>query len=176
MPDIWLKVENQEVRQALGRLLAKVEDPAAELIEIGELMVDRTKQRFSTSTAPDGTPWPANSEVTLQRYLGQFSGAISKRTGKATKAGTARLASKKPLIGESHALSTTIRYRLVAGGVEWGSGMPYAAMQQFGGTRRQFPHLWGDIPARPFLGLAAEDTDDVLRILYRGIGHAWDGG
>ena len=166
MADKWLEVENQEVRQALGRLLAKIEDPAAELIEIGELMVDRTKQRFSTSTAPNGTPWPANSEVTLRRYLAQFSG----------KKGVARAANKKPLIGESHALSTTIHYRQITGGIEWGSGMPYAAMQQFGGTKRQFPHLWGDIPARPFLGLAAEDADDVLQILYRGIERAWGGG
>lgn len=29
--------------------------------------------------------------------------------------------------------------------------MQYAAMQQFGGKKSEFPHLWGDIPARPFL-------------------------
>ena len=24
-------------------------------------------------------------------------------------------------------------------------------MQQFGGSKRSYPNLWGDIPARPFL-------------------------
>jgi phage gpG-like protein len=29
-------------------------------------------------------------------------------------------------------------------------------MQQFGGTKAQFPNLWGDIPARPFLPITAD--------------------
>jgi len=38
-------------------------------------------------------------------------------------------------------------------------------MQQFGGTRSAFPNLWGDIPARPFLGISAEDEVAVLDII-----------
>ncbi|MFK3602796.1 hypothetical protein [Pseudomonas sp. AP19] len=36
-----------------------------------------------------------------------------------------------------------------------GSDKPYAAMMQFGGGA-DFPHLWGDIPARPFLPMDAK--------------------
>lgn len=36
--------------------------------------------------------------------------------------------------------------------------MKYAAIQQFGGTKAQFPHLWGDIPARPFLPITPAGT------------------
>jgi phage gpG-like protein len=39
-----------------------------------------------------------------------------------------------------------------------GSTMKYAAMQQFGGKKSQFPHLWGDIPARPFLPITPSGT------------------
>ncbi|MBK3440790.1 phage virion morphogenesis protein [Pseudomonas lactis] len=37
-----------------------------------------------------------------------------------------------------------------------GSNKPYAAMMHFGGTKAEFPHLWGDIPARPYLPMDAE--------------------
>ncbi|KAE9641970.1 hypothetical protein EJA71_20150 [Pseudomonas sp. PB106] len=49
-----------------------------------------------------------------------------------------------------------------------GSNKPYAAMMQFGGERVDFPQLWGDIPARPYLpvsnagDLQAEAEEAVL--------------
>ena len=43
--------------------------------------------------------------------------------------------------------------------------MAYAAMQQFGGTKSQFPHLWGDIPARPFLGISTADKQNIRDII-----------
>jgi phage gpG-like protein len=45
------------------------------------------------------------------------------------------------------------------------STMEYAAMQQFGGSKTEFPNLWGDIPARPFFGIANEDEDAILKII-----------
>ena len=56
----------------------------------------------------------------------------------------------------------------------FGSSMEYAAMHQFGGTKAQFPNLWGDIPARPFLGITAHDENVIEEIvedeILRGIG------
>jgi len=43
-----------------------------------------------------------------------------------------------------------------------GNTMEYSAMQQFGGTKADFPHLWGDIPARPFIGLSDADREMVV--------------
>ncbi|WP_231997044.1 phage virion morphogenesis protein [Pseudomonas arsenicoxydans] len=37
-----------------------------------------------------------------------------------------------------------------------GSNKPYAAMMQFGGDQADFPHLWSDIPARPYLPMDAK--------------------
>lgn len=34
-------------------------------------------------------------------------------------------------------------------------------MMHHGGTKAAFPHLWGDIPARPFLGVSAEDEVNI---------------
>lgn len=35
-------------------------------------------------------------------------------------------------------------------------------MMQFGGTKAQFPHLWGDIPARPYIGFSEDDKQNTL--------------
>ncbi|MES2146141.1 MAG: phage virion morphogenesis protein [Pseudomonadota bacterium] len=41
----------------------------------------------------------------------------------------------------------------------------YAAMMQFGGTKAQFPNLWGNIPARPYLGFSDDNVTDITRII-----------
>ncbi len=41
----------------------------------------------------------------------------------------------------------------------------YAAMQQFGGTKSEFPNLWGDIQPRPFLGISPDDETEILSII-----------
>jgi phage gpG-like protein len=69
-----------------------------------------------------------------------------------------RLASKRPLIGESHALETQIHHQAGAGEVTVSASPVYAAIQQFGGKKSEFPHLWGDIPARPFLPVRPDGT------------------
>ncbi|MDP2794728.1 MAG: transposase [Sulfurisoma sp.] len=44
-----------------------------------------------------------------------------------------------------------------------GSNRLYAGVQQFGASRHQFGRApWGDIPARPFLGISAGDKADTL--------------
>lgn len=37
-----------------------------------------------------------------------------------------------------------------------GSNKPYAAMMHFGGDKDDWPHLWGDIPARPYMPMDAD--------------------
>ena len=59
--------------------------------------------------------------------------------------------SKKPLIGHSGDLCRQFHVSTTPTSVTIGNSMVYAAIQQFGGTKVQFPRLWGNIPARPFL-------------------------
>ncbi|GHT81188.1 hypothetical protein AGMMS49960_20300 [Betaproteobacteria bacterium] len=73
-------------------------------------------------------------------------------------------------------LSESITWRPVPGGVEIGSDQKYAGTQQFGASKGQFgndkfgrPIPWGDIPARPFLGLSAQDETEVMDIIQRHI-------
>ena len=74
----------------------------------------------------------------------------------------------KPLLTGEGLLGDTISYQLNGNdAVEIGSPMEYAAMQQFGGKKSEFPWLWGDIPARPFLGLSDNDSEQILEIINK---------
>lgn len=167
MTMITIEIDDREVLAVFHELARRVDDLSPALKAIGEDMAESTKQRFATSRGPDGQTWPANSDVTLQRYLGLFSGT-RKKDGSLSKKGAARAGSKKPLIGESKSLSTTINYQVVDGGRTLLVGSPekYAAVQQFGAAAREFGKApWGDIPARPFLGVSDEDKRNIMDIL-----------
>ncbi len=142
----------------------------------GEDLVASTMHRFTTSTAPDGTRWAPNTEATYLAYLDRLSGSYSKegqrtgtkrgyadKSGRVAPRGARALMRKRPLIGASKSLSTQIYDRFAGGALEVGSPLVYAAMEQFGGQKSEFPHLWGDIPARPFLGVSAADADKMER-------------
>jgi len=161
---ITIAIDDRAVLAALNDLIGKVSDITPALQDIGEHLTETTKRRFDSSTAPDGSAWAPNTQTTILNYLGGTKGNF-KKDGQLSKKGAARQGSKKPLIGESRSLMSTISYAVTGNAVEIGSPMIYAAMQQFGGSKSEFPNLWGDIPARPFLGLSEDDARSILEIL-----------
>jgi phage virion morphogenesis protein len=144
-----LVIQSDEITPALERTAAALENPLPLMQDLGEYFVDSTTKRFPTGTAPDGSVWAPKSPVTIAAQGGRRTNRLDTR----------------PLFGPSGVLSSTINYEAFSDRVEWGSPMVYAAMQQLGGTKSAFPNLWGDIPARPFLGLSAEDEPNVLDII-----------
>ncbi|UXZ55819.1 phage virion morphogenesis protein [Halomonas sp. 7T] len=139
---ITINANTDAIERAITDLMSKGENLTAPMKSIGEEMINRTQQRFRDKEAPDGTPWAANSPVTEKRK------------------GHGRV-----LEGESNELSKQFSYSAASDSVEWGSLMVYAAMQNYGGTKAEFPHLWGDIPGREFIGFSDDDEDEVLGIL-----------
>ena len=136
---IEVKIEfSKAVTDALNRLDKAAANPRAAYLAIGEKLVVSTKRRFETSTAPDGTRWAPNKPSTLKKKKGN-----------------------KPLIGNG-LLAQQIFYDYDEKGLFIRSPMEYAAMQHFGGMKSQFPNLWGDIPAREFLGVSDEDEKMIL--------------
>ncbi|OAI20409.1 hypothetical protein A1507_22890 [Methylomonas koyamae] len=181
MADKFISVEfdDRAIVKALQELQRATGDLTPAFNEIGERLVESTVHRFETSTAPDGTPWAPNSQVTYEAYLDRRSGdyldgkrvgdkkGYFRKDGRVSARSAGILSSKKPLI-DSGTLSEQIHKNLIGGHtLEISSSMEYAAMQQFGGTRAEFPQLWGDIPARPFLGISSEDEDVVLSIIKK---------
>lgn len=169
---IRIEIDAGPVLAKLRELTQAAANPAPALREIGEALVETTKRRFDSSTGPGGERWAPNAEVTLLRYLNSFSGTRRKKDGGLTAKGAARLGAKKPLIGETRSLSSTIDYVVTGAVLEIGSPMIYAATQHFGAKRGSFgatkrgaPIPWGDIPPRPFLGLSDADQALVLDVI-----------
>lgn len=170
---ITIEVNDQHVTALLDALARRASDLKPAMRTIGEYLVESTKRRFAAGVDPEGDRWAPNRPVTIARYLARFKSSHTK-TGALSAAGRKRSGAKKPLVGESKSLSTTIHYRADRTSVAVGSPMEYAAVHQFGAhrgafgkTRRGAPIPWGDIPARPFLGLSDEDRGRIAAALQR---------
>jgi phage virion morphogenesis protein len=142
---INITVDDRAIMAALRQLQDHTANLRPALREIGETLKESTQQRFVSTISPDGAPWLRNS------VLSTLSDG--------------RKQGDRPLTNHG-ILGDTINYQVLGNdGVQIGSPMVYAAMMQFGGTKSEFPWLWGDIPARPFLGVSNADETDILRIL-----------
>lgn len=135
---IDIQVEDTQVLAALQSLADRGGDLSGIMAYIGEKMTESTKQRFQSGTGVDGEQWKQNSPLTLSKKSGSL-----------------------PLT-DSGILGSTIMSFVNGNELQVGSNMEYAAMQQFGGKKSEFAHLWGDIPARPFLGVSSSDQDMIL--------------
>lgn len=159
-----VNVEDATARAALERLEEAGLNMLPVYRDIGEQLLNSTQERFRTSTDPEGKQWEPNAQAT---YLALLGSRHEQKDGRINQRGVNAVVSKKPLIGElgwNGGLADQIHYDADSHGVEIGSSKPYAAMMQFGGTKAEFPHLWGDIPARAFLGLSHEDSEDILAL------------
>lgn len=141
---------------ALSALDGRLTDMTPVLFDLGEYLVTSTKDRFPTGTAPDGTKWAPKSQATLDRYGARKSNRVDVR----------------PLFGPTGLLSQQISHQASATEVSWGSNLIYSAVMQFGAAKGAFGQMangasipWGTIPARPFIGVSAEDQVKILESL-----------
>lgn len=145
------------------------------LKEIGADMQESAIQRFSTTTAPNGTPWARNSAVTLLNYSQRFA---RNKNGTLKPDGVRAMGAKKPGTVEGTLANHSINFQVKSEcEVSIGSSMPYAGTFHYGAksgeygfgfyaTREgSFPLPWGDIPARPFLGASEDDKANIVRLV-----------
>ncbi|KII30069.1 phage virion morphogenesis protein [Pseudomonas fluorescens] len=132
---ITVDIEHQRLLDALRKVEWTVGDLAPLMRSAAAELLSQTEENFENEGRPD---WADLSDVTTERRekSGNWPGQILQ----ISSAGLA--ASITSAATESSALV--------------GSNKPYAAMMQFGGDKSEFPHLWGDIPSRPFLPMDAE--------------------
>ena len=136
---------------ALEDLERRIADPWQLMHSIGEYLTHATKERIEAGgPAPDGTAYAPKSPVTLANYMRKREGVNA-----------------TPLnhLGD---LFRQIDHEAGRDSVEISANTVYAAVQQFGArqgafgrTKRNSPIPWGDIPARPFLGISAEDEANI---------------
>lgn len=189
-------IDDADLRKALEGVQSALspEGTRGLLASIGEDLVESSKARFVTSTAPDGSRWLANARSTIERFVSE--GGNFDKAGKLNARGIAKVTGKKPLIGHTGLLASQIFYQVESGALVIGSSMPYARVQQEGakqgefgrvvatnlkrwrqfdekdfrryaGTRKGHPLPWGDIPARPFLGISEADRAGILQVIDR---------
>ena len=153
------------VAEQLAKAKAGLDDLTPVFQDIGEALVKSTRERFPAGTAPDGTRWRQKQPATLAAYL---------RRGDGNRPYT--------LIGPSGRLGKEIAALATARQVEIGSALEYSAVMQFGAAKGAFgtnkagrPLPWGDIPARPFLGLSDQDERTILDIVDEHLSDALGG-
>lgn len=162
---IRYELKNDEITGALERVAAALTDMTSLMDDIGDDMVKSTEDNFNALQAPDGTPWAPKSQATLDAYARRGIGHLT-----------------RPLHGNSLALSTTINYQAGPDSVSWGSNVIQAAVMQLGARKGEFGTAsngssipWGDIPARPYIGIGEEDQVNILAATERYLRTASEG-
>lgn len=134
---ITIELDHQRVQEVLRRVEWAVGDLAPLMRGIAAEFASITEENFEAEGQGDD-PWQTLSEVTTARRE-----ATSTWPGQMLQVSAGGLAA-------SVTTQATDSSALV------GSNKVYAAMMHFGGSQEAFPHLWGDIPARPYLPMDAE--------------------
>lgn len=163
---IAIKFNNEAAISALRSLRARLADMTPVYRDIGEYMVKATRDRFIAGTDPDGKAWAPKKQSTIDKYQAQGDGLLT-----------------SPLIGPSRRLGREIFPIVARSGVQIGSSLIYAAVMQLGAAKGAFGTSgrgqsipWGTIPARPYLGISADDEANILDIVAEWLEGAVDGG
>lgn len=123
---------------------------------IGEGLISTTHERFRNGRAPNGSKWKRGLKGTGQTLV------------------------------QSRLLRNSITKRFSYEGVEVGTNVKYARIHQKGGTIRakkaKFLRFKGGsrwamkksvkIPARPFIGISADDKQEIMRLFRETISEA----
>ncbi len=126
---------NQDLQNALRHIEWAVGDLAPLMRGIAVELHSQTEENFTSQGRPR---WEGLSDATTERRSknGNWPGQM--------------------LQVSAAGLAASITTRATDSTALVGSNKPYAAMMQFGGDQSDFPHLWGDIPARPYLPMDAD--------------------
>ncbi|MGU0823059.1 phage virion morphogenesis protein [Ectopseudomonas oleovorans] len=146
---VELEFDNAAVLSAIRGALAELTDPRPMLLDIGEALVNSTRDRFSAQRGPDGQTWKSLSP----RYLQTKSpnpGKILQRRGDLVRQIFPQVEGATLLVGTDRVYGAVHQFGALKGA--------------FGKTRRGAPIPWGDIPARPFLGISDDDAAEIIAI------------
>lgn len=166
---INIELDDRNVKAALNRLIRAGQDMSPAMLAVAEHLKDAAHESFDRQRAPDGTPWAKlKASTRRQRRLGGFgeAGPILQRRGDLLRS-----------IVSDHGRDFA----------EAGTNLVYAAVQHFGAEKGEFggvrtslpgrsffqPIPWGDIPARPFLGVSGDDESRIGEIILDHAVRAW---
>lgn len=145
---ITVELETGELERVLGQLSAGLSDNSLLMNELGNYLLASTQDRVQRGEQPDGQPFAPRSQTTIELYA---------RQGKSYGA---------PL-NQSGRMRQQIAFNYGPDWMEIGSNAIQAAVMQFGADKHSLgpSSPWGDVTARPFLGLSEEDRVQMFDIV-----------
>lgn len=170
---ITVELKEDEITSGLERLMMTMSDLSPIMADIGEYMVQSTRGRIANGVTPDGQRFAPKSPATIQSYL----------TG-----GFPKGASAGPLIRTGDMMGMQLHHDSGPDFMELSSSALQAAVMHFGAAKgslgaysgtdkrgRAYSGVapWGDIPARPFLGISEDDRSNILMLIGDAMTQAW---
>uniref|UniRef100_UPI0040487B76 phage virion morphogenesis protein n=1 Tax=Yoonia sp. TaxID=2212373 RepID=UPI0040487B76 len=148
-----VEINDDAVASALARLSTDLGDLSDPMDDIGAYLAYSSRDRIDSGISPDGTPFAPRSQTTLNRYAKENK-------------------SFKGPLHQSGGMRQGIFHQYGPSSVEVGSNAIQAAVMQFGAGQGAFgkstrggPIPWGNIPARPFLGISDDDLQAIPGII-----------
>lgn len=174
---ISIEFQDRQVTALFASLGLFTNDPRRALDDIGMELAQSTKLRLDAGVTPDGQTFKALAWATLVKRAARSrslrrGGPLVKRSGGIRAAFQRQIAGNaKPLMDTRTHLYQSITYRIEGRNVLIvGVAPPWAAIHQFGGQAGRGHKV--NIPARPFLGISAEDRAAIVNVLGAAINRA----
>jgi phage virion morphogenesis protein len=150
---IQFEIDSKAVLAALSSLQDRAENMTELMSDLAGILEDASERAFQKERDPTtGAPWAELSETTKQRRDDPLA-KILQDSGSLVGSLDSEHDSKSAIVGFSE---------------------KYAAIQHFGATKGEFGTTsrgsaipWGDIPARPILGLGDQDISEIDSVVQR---------
>lgn len=142
MTGISLSVTIEVDRDRFGEIMDALADKSPFYQAVGEHLLNRVHDRFEAQRGPDGSPWQPLSPVTI---------AAREK---------ARPGAPLTILRMWGDFYSSFNVRASADDVRIGTAAVQGAIQHFGGQAGR--GLKVTIPARPILGLEADDPEEII--------------
>lgn len=152
---IRIEIDDEQALRALQRAAESGRDLSPLMSDIAGVIEDAIERAFQTQSDPEtGEPWAPLAESTKsarRRRGGSEPFAILQDSSSLVQSIGSESSATEAAAGVAEIYGTTHQF-----GAEKG---------EFGATRHGVSIPWGDIPARPFLGLSDEDETEILDLV-----------
>lgn len=142
-----ITVVDAELQAALSEFIGRAENLTPALNDLGEYLVGKTRKRFDTSTAPDGTKWAPLADKTKKAKQRRATTGKPYRTK----------AEPSAILKDTFTLRDSITYQVSTTTLRVGTNIEYGIYHQPEEPRTR-------IPRRAFLGLDDADQAEAVEI------------
>ena len=152
MTSLHISIDGSAAQALLERIANNASHLQPTLNAIAHDITENIRLTFRDLKSPYGVPWKPLSPVTkFNRAARASGGKVYRKDGKGTLAKFTKAYLSADPLNDTGVLRNSIHHQTSDYAVEIGTNLKQAAMMNFGGTKAEFGHLWGDIPARPFM-------------------------